>query len=342
MRPLRETDILWLHRSSAGPASSSRSSPASCSSRPGRDFYLVRRAPAPPSLAFSDFLQQVEAGRRDAGPVRRRVDRRHAEGRPRCCQTFAPREFLSAERVVRDRPGRAADIRVDVHAAGRPDVAELDARWPPPPPSSRCSASRSTARPPAAFPRCSRTGARRRAGDNVVTFQDVAGVDEAKDEVKEIVDFLREPGRFSAIGGRIPKGVLLVGPPGTGKTLLARSIAGEAGVPFLFASGSDFVEMYAGVGAVARPPAVPRRAPPPVLHHLHRRARRRRPQPRRQLAQPRRARADAQPAARRDGRLRRPPGHRRHRRDQPPGHPRSGAAPARAASIGRSRSATPI
>ena len=86
-------------------------------------------------------------------------------------------------------------------------------------------------------------------GDNVITFQDVAGVDEAKDEVKEIVDFLREPERFSALGGRIPKGVLLVGPPGTGKTLLARSIAGEAGVPFLFASGSDFVEMYAGVGA---------------------------------------------------------------------------------------------
>jgi cell division protease FtsH len=82
-----------------------------------------------------------------------------------------------------------------------------------------------------------------------VTFADVAGVDEAKEEVKEIVDFLREPERFSAIGGRIPKGVLLVGPPGTGKTLLARSIAGEAKVPFLFASGSDFVEMYAGVGA---------------------------------------------------------------------------------------------
>ncbi len=82
-----------------------------------------------------------------------------------------------------------------------------------------------------------------------VTFADVAGVDEAKEEVKELVDFLREPGRFEAIGGRIPKGVLLVGPPGTGKTLLARSIAGEAKVPFLFASGSDFVEMYAGVGA---------------------------------------------------------------------------------------------
>jgi cell division protease FtsH len=84
---------------------------------------------------------------------------------------------------------------------------------------------------------------------STVTFDDVAGVDEAKEEVKEIVDFLREPERFGAIGGRIPKGVLLVGPPGTGKTLLARSIAGEAKVPFLFSSGSDFVEMYAGVGA---------------------------------------------------------------------------------------------
>ena len=82
-----------------------------------------------------------------------------------------------------------------------------------------------------------------------VTFKDVAGVDEAKDEVQEIVDFLKNPGRFSVIGGRIPHGILLVGPPGTGKTLLARSMAGEAGVPFISASGSDFVEMYAGVGA---------------------------------------------------------------------------------------------
>jgi cell division protease FtsH len=82
-----------------------------------------------------------------------------------------------------------------------------------------------------------------------VTFSDVAGVDEAKDEVREIVEFLKQPARFASIGGRIPRGILLVGPPGTGKTLLARSMAGEAGVPFLSASGSDFVEMYAGVGA---------------------------------------------------------------------------------------------
>ena len=82
-----------------------------------------------------------------------------------------------------------------------------------------------------------------------VTFADVAGIDEAKDEVREIVDFLQEPERFVEIGGRIPRGVLLIGPPGTGKTLLARSMAGEAKVPFISASGSDFVEMYAGVGA---------------------------------------------------------------------------------------------
>jgi cell division protease FtsH len=85
--------------------------------------------------------------------------------------------------------------------------------------------------------------------ETAVTFADVAGVDEAKEEVREIVEFLREPQRFAAIGGRIPKGVLLVGEPGTGKTLLARSIAGEAKVPFVFASGSEFVEIYAGVGA---------------------------------------------------------------------------------------------
>jgi cell division protease FtsH len=82
-----------------------------------------------------------------------------------------------------------------------------------------------------------------------VTFKDVAGVDEAKEELKEIIEYLREPQRFQKLGGRIPKGVLLVGPPGTGKTLLARAVAGEANVPFFSISGSDFVEMFVGVGA---------------------------------------------------------------------------------------------
>jgi len=82
-----------------------------------------------------------------------------------------------------------------------------------------------------------------------VTFADVAGVDEAKEELEEIIEFLKEPKRFTSLGGRIPKGVLLLGPPGTGKTLLAKAVAGEAGVPFFSMSGSDFVEMFVGVGA---------------------------------------------------------------------------------------------
>ena len=82
-----------------------------------------------------------------------------------------------------------------------------------------------------------------------VTFEDVAGLDEAQDEVEEIIDFLKDPKKFQRLGGRIPKGVILLGPPGTGKTLLARAIAGEAGVPFFSISGSDFVEMFVGVGA---------------------------------------------------------------------------------------------
>ena len=84
---------------------------------------------------------------------------------------------------------------------------------------------------------------------NTVTFADVAGCDEAKEEVKEVVDFLKDPAKFQKLGGRIPRGLLLVGPPGTGKTLLAKGIAGEAKVPFFSISGSDFVEMFVGVGA---------------------------------------------------------------------------------------------
>ena len=84
---------------------------------------------------------------------------------------------------------------------------------------------------------------------NPVTFADVAGCDEAKEDVAELVDFLKDPSKFQKLGGHIPRGVLMVGPPGTGKTLLARSIAGEAKVPFFSISGSDFVEMFVGVGA---------------------------------------------------------------------------------------------
>ena len=86
-------------------------------------------------------------------------------------------------------------------------------------------------------------------GDQTITFKDVAGLDEAKEEVVEVVEFLKSPKRFTRLGGKLPKGVLLVGPPGTGKTLLAKAVAGEAGTPFFSLSGSDFVEMFVGVGA---------------------------------------------------------------------------------------------
>src|SRR5208337_4088637 len=82
-----------------------------------------------------------------------------------------------------------------------------------------------------------------------VTFDEVAGIDEAVEELREVVDFLKQPEKYQVLGGRIPKGVLLVGPPGTGKTLLGKAVAGEAGVPFFSLSGSDFVEMFVGVGA---------------------------------------------------------------------------------------------
>src|SRR5207302_3836835 len=86
-------------------------------------------------------------------------------------------------------------------------------------------------------------------GSPKVTFQDVAGADEAKVELQEIIEFLKEPSKFQRLGGKIPRGVLLLGPPGTGKTLLARAVAGEAGVPFFSISGAEFVEMFVGVGA---------------------------------------------------------------------------------------------
>src|SRR5262249_18682406 len=85
--------------------------------------------------------------------------------------------------------------------------------------------------------------------DLAITFEDVAGIDEAVAELREVVDFLERPEKYQSLGGRIPKGVLLVGPPGTGKTLLAKAVAGEAEAPFFSLSGSDFVEMFVGVGA---------------------------------------------------------------------------------------------
>jgi cell division protease FtsH len=211
----------------------------------GAGIYLARRQAPPPELAFSDFLQRV-----DANQVKQV---RFADGtitlalaNGSTAVTVPPPSFLAADSTFITQLARRG-VRIEIQHASEPGALT--------PGAIAISGFfllligftvyRTTAgriHTPGKAKVAERDG-------QVITFRDVAGVDEAKDEVKEIVDFLRHPGKFSSLGGRIPKGVLLVGPPGTGKTLLARSIAGEAGVPFIFASGSDFVEMYAGVGA---------------------------------------------------------------------------------------------
>jgi cell division protease FtsH len=139
-----------------------------------------------------------------------------------------------------------------------------------------------------------------------------------EEEVQEIVEFLKDPKRFQKLGGRIPKGVLLVGPPGTGKTLLAKAIAGEANVPFFSISGSDFVEMFVGVGASRVRDMFEQGKQERPLHHLHRRNRRGGTQPlQRHRRRSRRARADPERAAGGDGRFRHPGGRDHHRGHQP-------------------------
>ena len=173
----------------------------------------------------------------------------------------------------------------------------------------------------------------KRVTDDVpaITFAEVAGVEEAKQELEEIVEFLREPERFRRLGGRIPKGVLMVGPPGTGKTYLARAVAGEAKVPFFTMSGSDFVEMFVGRRRIQGARFLRPGEAELAVHPVHRRAGRRGPPPwsgsRRRT---RRARADTQSAPRGDGRLRQLRlGRHPHRRDEPSRRARSGASPPR-------------
>jgi cell division protease FtsH len=206
--------------------------------------YATRRHSTPPELAFSEFLQQLDRGQvKQIRSADGTLAITLADGTT--TTTVAPPTFFSDPAFATALAHKG--VRIEMQKT--PDASALS-------PAAIAIAGfflallgftvyRTTAgriHTPGRAKLAERDG-------QVVTFRDVAGVDEAKDEVKEIVDFLRQPERFSALGGRIPKGVLLIGPPGTGKTLLARSIAGEAGVPFIFASGSDFVEMYAGVGA---------------------------------------------------------------------------------------------
>ena len=139
------------------------------------------------------------------------------------------------------------------------------------------------------------------------TFADVAGVDEAKEELREIVEFLKNPKKYQRLGGRIPKGVLLLGPPGCGKTLLARAVAGEANVPFFFMSGSEFVEMFVGLGAArVRELFQQAKEKAPALVFLDEidTIGKGRSGAVGRVRSPRRAGADAEPAAGRDGRLR--------------------------------------
>ena len=141
-----------------------------------------------------------------------------------------------------------------------------------------------------------------------VSFSDVAGVDEAKEELLEVVEFLKFPEKFKVLGAKIPKGVLLVGPPGTGKTLLSRAVAGEAGVPFFSISGSEFVEMFVGVGAARVRDLFDQAQAQCSLHRVRGRDRRRGPSSRRRpWRRPRRARADPEPDIGRDGRGSTPP-----------------------------------
>jgi cell division protease FtsH len=210
-------------------------------------FILLRSGSSTPAVdvAFSDFLRDVDAGRVTQVTVSSEVltyDRRDGQH----LQTIPPPGYVAANSTfVTDLAHRG--IRIDVRRlessnAGSYGAIAIGLLF------FGCAGLALyrvlTGRVP--------TLEKARTVDPqqvAVTFADVAGVDEAKDEVREIVDFLKEPERFASIGGRIPRGILLVGPPGTGKTLLARSMAGEAGVPFIASSGSDFVEMYAGVGA---------------------------------------------------------------------------------------------
>jgi cell division protease FtsH len=210
-------------------------------------FYLLRpdAGPARSNIAFSDFLHDIQAGRvRHITQSQEVLEFERVDGTP--LETIAPQGYVAsnatfvadlAQRGIRFDVKRGEESRGGSYSAMAFGLLLLGF-------AGLTLFRVVTGRVP--------TLERARTIDPQlvdVTFADVAGVDEAKDEVREIVEFLKEPERFESVGGRIPRGVLLVGPPGTGKTLLARSMAGEAGVPFMSVSGSDFVEMYAGVGA---------------------------------------------------------------------------------------------
>jgi cell division protease FtsH len=200
---------------------------------------LVRpRLPLPPTddITFTELLAQIDEGRVHDVTITGHVISGHYLSDNRSFETYAPGDPTFLQRLENKNveisvspPPRRYSWLKRLFVFGLPSVGLLLA-W--------------------VFLRQRRLKAKRLIdARDAATFEDVAGVDEAKEDLQEIVEFLRDPQKFQRLGGRIPRGVLLVGPPGTGKTLLARAIAGEANVPFFTISGSDFVEMFVGVGA---------------------------------------------------------------------------------------------
>jgi cell division protease FtsH len=211
------------------------------------------RTAAPSNLSYSEFLEQVRTGQVKDAVIQeepngsRTISGELTDGRP--YSTFAPRDedlvndLLTQDVAVRSERPEKPSLLLEIFISWFPFLL-LIGLWIF---FMRQMQGGGGGRGAMSF---GKSRARLQGEDQVkVTFADVAGVEEAKQEVTELVEFLKDPGRFQRLGGRIPRGVLLVGAPGTGKTLLARAIAGEAQVPFFTISGSDFVEMFVGVGA---------------------------------------------------------------------------------------------
>ena len=208
------------------------------------------RPESPSKLSYSNFIEQVHAG--NVKSVLISPDNRHIEGKyenGETFETYSPgdsglvKDLLDNNVVIEAGEAKSRSLLLDILISWFPMLLLIGV-WIF---FMRQMQGGGSGRGAMSF---GKSKARLMGEDQIkITFHDVAGVEEAKEEVSELVEFLRDPGKFQKLGGKIPRGVLMVGPPGTGKTLLAKAIAGEAKVPFFTISGSDFVEMFVGVGA---------------------------------------------------------------------------------------------